>query len=304
MPPPATQTSSMPGGGTHVAWSQTGQPPLCSAGNTSVATATMAPMEMRTSAFLPVPGKIPAPASVDTGRIQQPQPLQAGLTPQYSMPQVVGSQSVMAGSYPQSVMMIPSSGVMPASPTTAAIGYSTLPMSSQYPPTVPMVQPQQAPASPVRTVNRSPIGTSSPTLQPQPVSPRQQKYKVIQVVVPARIANQVLASNKKYQLIPAPPEATAVNAPSPNHSPMMAPTPPTVAVPRPYCGLAPQPQSSLPGVQMLQTVVHPSAASVPQAAPALPLAQSVLGGPAAQIPLQQTQFSVPHGAVLLPVYTM
>ena len=44
--------------------------------------------------------------------------------------------------------------------------------------------------------------------QPQLLpSGQEQKYKVIQVVVPTRIAEQVINAQHKYQLIPAPPEA-------------------------------------------------------------------------------------------------
>ena len=139
----------------------------------------------------------------------------------------------------------------------------------------------------------------SPVLQATPspnanaiIQHKQQKYKVIQVVVPARIANQVLTSNKKYQLLPAPVEASSTTAASSMISPsaannfpvnntqgimqysMKQPLVPQQPASPAVFGKLP-PGSPFQMVQTMMPTVQPQAYSVP-----------------------------PQGTILLPVYTM
>ena len=88
------------------------------------------------------------------------------------------------------------------------------PVNAQFtqPQVIPVQQPHQV------------IFGGQPVLPQQP----QQKYKVIQVVVPTRIADQVLHNTQqKYQLLPAPPEAQAatLDAPRPIQPGFITPAP-------------------------------------------------------------------------------
>ena len=100
-------------------------------------------------------------------------------------------------------------------------------------------QPQVIPVQPHQVI----LG-GQPLL---PQQPQQQKYKVIQVVVPTRIADQVLNTQQKYQLLPAPPEAQAATMDGARVGPPM-PVQPGFITPAPLPP-PPRPQQQVVQVQ-------------------------------------------------------
>ena len=95
-------------------------------------------------------------------------------------------------------------------------------------------------------------------LQPGQQQQYQQKYKVIQVVVPTRIADQVLNTQQKYQLLPAPPEAQTATLDARAVPNFMAPTP--LPPPRPQQVVQVQPHFHHPHLQLAGPAIPPGAA--------------------------------------------
>ena len=226
-PPPSTSISSA----TELAWSQANRPPLCAS--------NVQESSPRSSAFIPVPGKVPfEQVSMSPMQCAQQQQQQALLT-----------------SLPQPVISLSSPLHFPGSPQ-----YVGSPMPPQQ---VIPVQPQVIFAG----------QQGQPVLQ-QSQQP-QQKYKVIQVVVPTRIADQVLNTQQKYQLLPAPPEAQAATldsrvGPVPTCMPgFLTPTP---LPPRPQQLVQVQPHFHHPQLQLAGPAIPPGAAILlPAAATPYPM---------------------------------
>ena len=143
---------------------------------------------------------------------------------------------------------------LPPQPVISLSSPLHFPVNAQFtqPQVIPVQQPHQV------------IFGGQPVLPQQP----QQKYKVIQVVVPTRIADQVLHNTQqKYQLLPAPPEAQAATLDGARVGPPMpvpgfitpAPLPPP---PRPQQVVQVQPQFQHAQVQLAAGQPLPPGAAI------------------------------------------
>jgi hypothetical protein len=310
MPQPImpTQTSSMPSG-TVLSWSQATRPPLCSS-----SVVQSAQHQRMTSAFVPVPGRMP----VNQHHHHHQQMAMHQFPTPVSVP--MSSHQVMMTAVPQTSCISPlmmSQTPLPASPgnvITSPSGATYQLMGSppmQYQQVMPAQSPSNSPTLqspppqlPASSAHQLVFGGQQPQqqqqqmvlppgfvqLQQQPQgatqvlaqSPSVQKYKVIQVVVPTRIANQVLNSRQRFQLLPAPADMHSGN------------TSVEAAVSAAAATVIQQQQQQWPPQTVLSVQVQPRPPP-PQMHPQPQFQQMMVAAPS---------MAPPPGATIFPVYTM